>query len=410
MTTMLRAIAILALGMAALVAGDAPSDPQAPIASVDGVPLTLRQLEDALLEREGADLIEDLVHERLAKTAWAGLKDEDVVLEIAGVRLRRGLLAAQLLRQKAPDVREELINIAIVEQALKREGVVVGEAEISAELTRMRATFDKRLAGREDGVRMTFDDFIQQSQQMGVDEFARQPGFRMGAGLHVMAERRIRAELTPEMTQTYFERHHADYDIAEAVDLSLISLPYEKVQIGPGPLVVTEAERKRLLGVVRDIRASIAGGAAFAKAWQLWGRGWDPQAGPEGRIGWIGHDGARAQKGSKPVPAAVIAAAFAATGTGPILLEAIAHDEGVALVLVHGRRAAELAAFTAVVERVRDDIVGEAIEGRTQRLLGELRDLAKVEYESLPTIIARRAAETGLDVAVPAVAPEPAAK
>ncbi|HYE05487.1 MAG TPA: hypothetical protein VEL07_08135 [Planctomycetota bacterium] len=387
----------------------APLDPRTPVAAVDGAPLTLRQLEDALLEREGADLIEDLVHERLGQTPWIDLKDEDVLLEIAGMRLRRGLLAAQLLRQKAADVREELINISVVDQALKREGVVVGDAEIAAELTRMRASFDQRMAARDDGVRMQFDDYIQQSQQMPVSEFARQPGFRMGAGLHIMAERRIRAELTPEMMRAYFERNRADYDVAEAVDLSLISIPYEKIQIAPGPMVVTEAERRRLFGVLRDIRASIADGAAFAKAWQLWGRGWDPDAAPDGRIGWIGRDGARSTKGAKPVPAAAVAAAFAATGTEPILLDPIAHDEGVVLLLVHGRRAAKAAEFAAIEDRVRDDIVAAAIEGRTQRLLGELRGIAQVDYESLPPLIERRAAETGLDAAVPAVAPQAAA-
>ncbi len=386
----------------------APVDPQAPVAAVDGVPVTLRQLEDALLEREGADLIEDLVHERLAKTPWLDLKDEDVLLEIAGMRLRRGLLAAQLLRQKAADVREELINISVVDQALKREGVVVGDAEIAAELTRMRVSFDQRMAARDDGVRMQFDDYIQQSQRMPVSEFARQPGFRMGAGLHIMAERRIRTELTPEMMRSYFDRHRANYDVAEAVDLSLIAIPYERIQIAPGPMVVTEVERKRLFGVLRDIRASIADGAAFAKAWQLWGRGWDPDAAPEGRIGWIGRDGARSAKGAKPVPSAAVAAAFAASGTEPILLDPIAHDDGVALLLVHGRRAAKAAEFAAFEDRVRDDIVTAAIEGRTQRLLGELRGMAQVDYESLPLLIERRASETGLDAAVPAAAAEAA--
>ncbi|MBA3846185.1 MAG: hypothetical protein H0X45_06030, partial [Planctomycetes bacterium] len=57
---------------------------------------------------------------------------------------------------------------------------------------------------------------------------------------------------------------------------------------------------------------------------------------------------------------------------------------------------------------VRDDIVAAAIEGRTQRLLGELRSMAQVDYESLPPLIERRASETGLDAAVPAAAAEAA--
>src|SRR5262245_18916586 len=130
----------LAAGCSQLIAEEPASDA---VAVVNGETLTLRMLEDSMLRKEGAELVEELVQRELDKMPWTELKDDDVIVQIANWRLRRVGLAAQLLGTSAGKVRDELINITLVKQAMAAAGLTVGDEDIKNEIARMQARLDE---------------------------------------------------------------------------------------------------------------------------------------------------------------------------------------------------------------------------------------------------------------------------
>jgi hypothetical protein len=373
-----------------------PVSAATPVAVVNGQGISLREIEDALLKQEGVEQVMDLVKNQLDNTDWGRLADGDIIVQMKGWRLSRAMLSAQLLGEHAAKVREEFINIRLVEQALAKEGVAVDQAAIDAEIVRMERRLRDGLEARGQP-QVDFRSFIQQTQKMPLEEFARQPGFRMLTGLHLLVHRRGRVELTEADLRTYLDAHLDRYRLAEAVDLSDLFIPFQKEKDAAGQDRVTDEEKTRLEAVMRQFHAGIRNGqVTFAKTWHAFGRMFDQNTGADGRLGWIARSGNRGVKGARQVAAKVMEQAFAAQPPFPVLLEPVVHDTGIDLVQVHGRRAAQEPVFSELRERLVQDLVDSELEARTQRLLNELRRAAAIDYASLPELVRQRSAQAGL--------------
>ncbi|MFM2091740.1 MAG: hypothetical protein RLZZ127_2229 [Planctomycetota bacterium] len=373
-------IPALILLMAAVAGADPVPSASTPVVVVGGEAIAVGELEDTLLQREGTDQLGSWLREALAAVDWRRLPDDAPVVAIGGRTLTRRQLALDLLARHGAEVREELIGIRLVEQALHREGIAIDQAALDAEWDRIERGFQDSLTAKGQPS-VPFAQYLQASQGKTREQLVAETGFRMAAGLHLLVDRRLRSELTDAEVAAWFEAKRATFDQPEAVDLSIISIPY----LRPGD----PADRERLLGVMRSLHAAVSRGQpTFAQAWQAYGRASDPRS-TDGRVGWVGAEGRRSD-GGRQVPAPVMAEVWGAKP--PRLMEPVAHDAGVDLVMVHARRPFQSATLAAVRERVVAGILDERRAARTQRMLSELRRGTEVEYRSLPAAIAARSA------------------
>jgi hypothetical protein len=384
----------------------APAPPQdsgtAPVALVDGNPITLRQVEDALLKQEGVQQLMTMLDEQFKRTDWSTLGDREVLVQTGTWRVTRVGVAAQLLKQKAGDAREDLIGIALVKNALTREGVVVDDALIANEVKRMEKRHYESLEARKQPY-MEFRAFIEQTQKMPFEQYIRQEGFRMGAGIRVLVERRAAAELGEDQLKEYFARHIDRYRVQPAVDLSVIYLPYQVSKAADGREVVTQEEKDRLMGVMTQLHQAIfKRQVSFERTYQTFAKGFEPNADASGRVGWINRDGTRPVKGARRISVRAIDDAFAAQPPYPVLLSPVAGEQGVELLLVHARRAGREPVFADLRAQLVADIVDGELASRTKRVLDDLRRAAVIDYRSLPPLIERRSVDAGLPVLAPA--------
>jgi hypothetical protein len=371
---------LLAAGLLAAEAGPSASTP---VVVVGGEPITVRELEDSLLAREGSDQLHTWLREALDGIDWRRLPDDAPVVTIGSRTLTRRQLALDLLGRQGAEVREELIGIRMVDQALRREGIAIDAAALDQEWARIEKGFQDALAAKGQAS-VPFEQYLQASQGKSKAQLYAEAGFRMAAGLHLLVDRQIAGELTDADIAAWFAARTARYDQAEVIDLSLITIPYRTQPAEP-------EERQRLLGVVRSLHAAISRGQPdFARAWQAYGKAYDPKA-VDGRIGWVLADGTRSD-GGRAIPAEVLREAW--TAKPPRLMEPVDHATGVDLVLVHGRRPFVAATAAGVRERVVAEMVADRRNARTQRLLSELRRATSVDYRSLPDAIRARSATT----------------
>jgi hypothetical protein len=375
-----------------LTAGEAPAPPLPPdaVARIGERVITLRELETSLLRKEGQEQVLDWAAEQLAKLDWANLPDDAVVLSVAGHELRRRDLALSLLRKDTAKVREELIGIAIVEAELQRQGIVIDDALLASEYRMMEREFHRTLKAKGQG-HIDFASYLKAREQMSAEDLMRQPSTRMAAGLHELVRRRILAELDDARLQAHLDANRQVYDIPESVDVSIIHIPYQKQPDGG---VAQDEQIKRQVNA-NIIRRSIEKGElTFAKAWEAFGKGWDPVTdGAPGRVGWVARDGRRlADENARPIPGEVVARAFAAEGL-PALLPPVIHATGVDVVRVDARRAARSVTLAEVRDRIRQDLLEGDLKARTEALLSELRRTGPpVEYGSIPELIRQREA------------------
>lgn len=352
------------------------------VAEVDGQPITRRQVEDALLRKEGAEQVQQWVERRLDALDWAGLADGDVLLELGGERITRGQLARRLLAAKGVQARQELVEIAVVEQALRREGILVTDALVAAEWARMRRRFEQQQAGKAE--RIDFDAYIRARERMTPEQFRAQPGFRMLAGIHALVAKRARAELDEAALRARFDADPERFRQHEAVDLQVLFMPWRSEPGPDGAPVVSADERGRLAVVAAGVWRSIQRGEVpFERSWEAFGRSWDPEAGPGGRIGWVERDGRREQPGSRMVARPLMDQAWRVAAGFPVLLPPIAAEDGMWIARVLGRRAERAPVFGEVRERVFDDLLDGQLEARTTALLADLRRTARVDWRAL---------------------------
>jgi len=366
-----------------------------PVVTVNGEPITLRELEDELLRKEGVERLRELIDDRLAHIDWAALEDDDVIVEIGGRRLDRLTVAAQLLKDEGGRVRRELLNIALVRQALAAERIEIDQEVLDAEFARQETEFDRRLREKGDTI-VPFVDYLRVSEEMSVEEYMQQEGFRMGAGLHELVHRR--AEIEEEVLRRHFEQHRQErFSSPEAVRLRVIHIPYRSRELPDGQVVVDAEHKLTLPKVMNRIFEDIAAGnLSFVRAWQAYGRPHDPQAGEGGDVGWVDREGGRAKPGTRRIPPTVVERTFEADlADGPVLLPPVVHEQGVDLVEVTDRRAAQRPDFAAVREEVRADYIEANLDRLTQELVSEIGKEAEVEYHSLGRLTAERLREAG---------------
>nr|MBA3687109.1 hypothetical protein [Planctomycetota bacterium] len=376
-------ILLLACSMVAcsMVAGEAPGP--APVAAdvavavVDGREISLRRLEDELLRREGSDAISDVLDELLPRVVWSKLAVADAILILPDLRVdRAGALAR--VRPHLGEVSDELTAVHVVEGALRAAGIVVGADEIAAAAADAERKLQRQLAAR--GMpHVDLQSVIKQTKGMTWSQYTEQPAFRvLVVGLRALARRRAEAEVDEAAIADWHRRNLERWRVREAADCSIIHIPYTREHDAAGAEIVTDDERARLRGVMLDLHRAIAGGRLdFVRVFKAFARGHDADAADDGRIGWVARDGTRAQPQARLVPKPVIEAIFAARGPYPQLLPATEHAEGVDIALVHGWRPQADPPFAAIRDQVRADLIEQGLDGRSQRLLAELKAAAK---------------------------------
>jgi hypothetical protein len=389
----LASLTTLALA-ATLSAGDAVDPAALPVATVDGKPISLRQVEDAMLKKEGTEAFEQWVHDHLAQIDWTKIDDATPIITIGGATLTRKQLALALLKPPGGQpantggVREDLINIAVVEGALAKQGVAIGPNELAGAWTSMERSFYAKQKGAHD--RIDFASWVRAKEGMAPEEFRKQPGFLMFAGLRQLALKHAREELGEADLMKWFDDHRARYDEAEAVQLADIYVPYRPAKDADGKDVVDDDERSRVMVMMLDLYKNIRDQhQEFDLTWAVYGKAWDQQAGPGGKLGWVTADGDRGLPGARRVPKDAMAAALAAK-TFPALLTPVPGPTGVDLIRVDAHRPGKSAVFADLRERVLVDLVEEQLDERMARTLGELRKNAEIRYQSLPDLIDAR--------------------
>lgn len=351
----------------------------APVAVVDGEAITVRTLEDELLEREGADLVARLLEEALPRTAWDQLVDADPVIALPSGSITRAELLARLLPKHQEAVMGEMLDSALVERALARHGIALDDTLIQAEVDRAGRKLTARLAAR--GLpAMDLDTFFRQTKGVGLEDYVRQPGFRwLVAGLHALVREEAAQQVGEAELRARYAKDPERFRVPEGCDCSVIFLPYETVKDADGREVVPPGERARRADVMRTIEKQIADKQmTFATAFQLFARSYEPDADAGGRIGWVRRDGRR-ERGGRALSPLVVGAIFAVKGPYPFLLPPIAHDAGVELVLVHGWRPETPPDFAAARRRLLEELVDGELDARKQALLVRLRDEGKPE-------------------------------
>lgn len=374
-------IALLApLTVALLAAGEAL--PAGVIARVGTVDLTVAQLTHELLRREGADALMTWVQGHLDKVAWDELGDDAVVMAVGGHELRKRELAAMLLKEKGAKVREELIDIGVVEQAVAKAGLLVDDALLAAEYRLMERDFQRRIQAQGQGF-VDFASFLHVKEKMSVEQFLAQPAVRMLAGLHALVRRQITGEYDDAKLQARLDAERGRWDERASVDLAVIHLPWKRNAEGK----VTTEEQVRLQGVVNLLhRQVVTKEVTFARAWEAFGKAWDA-SGPGGRIGWVDADGRRQDEAARRIPKPLVERAFANEGPFPVLLPPHVHEAGIDLAQVFGKRPARAVTLAETRDRLVQDILERELEARTKALVTTLRAAAAVAYGSLPEAV-----------------------
>jgi hypothetical protein len=355
-----------------------------PVAWVNNRAITLGELERTLIAKEGADLITDQVRKDLEERNWDAVADDQRVLPWNPTRAE---LLIALLSAKGGAVREELINLALVEQAIAADGRTLDRSMVDNELKRMQQRLDAGMEKRGNQ-RMDLRAFIQSTYDMSLERWTQQRGFRLLVGLHVLVEGRAKTFITDADVAAWLERHRDRYRVPEAVDVSSIFLPWPTPEAGSDPA----QDRANLMAMAVNLHDTIrAGRLTFAKAWAgLAGRQRDPDAGADGRLGWVRRDGTGEIGPGRTVIPAAVAKAFVVQPPWPALLDPVAGERGVELLLVHGRRAAADPTAEELADRIRRDIVDAELESRTQQMLKDLRRASSIRYESLADLIEQR--------------------
>jgi hypothetical protein len=368
----------------------------ATVANVNGVPITLREVENALLRKEGVEQLMTMLEEHFKHTNWDDVQDRDIMVQTQNWRLTRLGVAAQLLKQKAGDAREDLIGIALVGQALKREAIVIDDALIEEEIKRMEKRHYESLESAKKTY-VDFKSFIEQSQKMPFVQYVRQEGFRMGAGIRVLVERQATKEISEEQIQDWFTKNLERYRVQPAADVSSIFVPYERTKSKDGVEIVTQQEKDRLMGVMTQLHGAISRRqVTFAQTYRTFGRVHEQHANSEGRLGWINRDGTRGIKGARQIGARAMDEAFAVQPPFPVLLSPLPTEDGIELMQVHARRAGQEPILADLRAQVIGDIVDKELPKRTQQTLNDLRRAAEIDYRSLPSLIEQRMNEAGL--------------
>lgn len=383
---MIRTLLALA-AVILLAADDAPPMPPDAVAVVGGETITMSRLETEMLHREGADAVVQWVSASLEDLDWAAMADDAVVMQVGGHQLRKRDLLGMLLQSKGAAVREELVSIAVVDQAVAKAGIVVDDALLAGEYRLMERSFQRKRRESGQGY-LDFGSYIRAKEHMDSAQFLAQPAIHMLAGLHELARQRLHREWDDTKLQAKLDAEHARWDVQPGVDLAVIHIPWKRDAAGK----VSDEEQVRLQSVANLIwRQLNAKETTFTKAWEAFGKGWDA-SGPGGHVGWVDRSGNRSDGGSRQIPAKLVERAFAFDGQLPAMLPPCAHQDGVDIAELLGKRPGHAVTLAEVREQMIEDLLESSLEERTKTLVAELRQAAAVRYASLPDLIKARQA------------------
>ncbi len=369
---------LLLLAATLLLAGEAAPLPRGVIARVGAADITLPQLTQALLKREGSDALLNWVQGHLDGLAWEELSDDAVVMAVGGHQLRKRELATMLIKEKGAKVREELIDISVVEQAVAKVGLIIDDALLAAEYRLMERDFQRRLVASGQG-HVDFASYLRVKEKLSVEQFLAQPAVRMLAGIHGLVRRQIAGEYDDARLQTKLDAERARWDERASVDLAIIHIPWKRDAAGQ----VTAEEQVRLQSVFNSLHRQLARGEiTFAQAWEAFGKAWDA-AGPGGHVGWVDAEGRRADDSARRIPRPLVERAFAADGPFPVMLPPQVHEAGVDLAQVLGKRPARAVTLAEMRDRLIQDLLERELEPRTKALVATLRREAAIVHGSL---------------------------
>lgn len=394
-----------ALGLVVAVAwaqAEETIGPRTPVAWIEGRPVRLIDLENELLRKEGADALRHLVSLQLERIPWSRLADDDVILAMGNWQVPRILLVAELLDERGPEVRNELINLRMMRMALERYGIEITGAVLHRELERQEAAFRRRLEERDLPI-VPFANYLEERQGISLDEYMAEEAFQMAAGLHALVFEHSVLAPTPEaeeaLLRDHFVRHRDRFGDREAYRLAVIHRPFDERALGDErPAVPVTEERKatqrRSIAQLRqDILADNS--LSFERAWSFWGRPYDPGANSGGQIGWVDRRGRPSVDGAMPVPPTIMEEVFAQAknfdrSTGADLLEVLEHDAGLVLVKVLAHRPASFPAFEAVRDQVRRDLIISDLTHWSNQMRLRIRQETEVRFAGWNEIVAAR--------------------
>lgn len=358
------------------------------VARVNGREITASELENELLRREGVELIEELVSRYVAGLDWSRFDNDAVILTIGGREFRRLELVAKLLQDHGASVRTELINLQVARDALDRAAVPNSEEVLQAEWDRMRQAFEEKLAA-EGKPFMPFANYLEVHENQTREAFMAEPGFVLAARLHAYVHQV--SEVPIDQLKEHFVAQNHRFVEYPARRLSVIHMPFEVREIA-GRQVVDRRHKDKLTGVLERQREAIVNGrSTFAKVWQAYGRGWDPES-EHGDVGWVRRDGTPERVGARQLPIAVMDAVWQADlSDGSVLLPVIAHDRGCDLVRVDAARPGRDPEFIAVLTEVRADYIEEHLEGLTRQASNDMTRDAEIEYGEFHRLLKDRA-------------------
>lgn len=348
---------------------------------VDGRAISVREVQDAVLAREAPKAAAAELRRLVAASDLVAVAEDGEVLAGVGWTVLRQRFLAKLLAQHGAAVREDLIGLLLLRQGLASAGVVADDAAVTEELGRLERSYRRS----PEAAKRDFRTFVASSYGAPPESLARDPAFRDLAATGLLLRRQV--EFTTDDLHAFFAANAGLYRRPEAVDLAIIPLIY-RTQPGEAP-VAAEVERVHELSRAIHERLTAQPGD-FARLWREVGRAGDPYAGADGRVGWIPRDGQRDNPAARRIPAAVVSAAFAAQGPWPCLLAPIANPRGIDLVMVHGRRSAEMPTFAEVAELVRRDCLEADWDQRLQAFVDGLRRAAVIDYADLAALIAEQ--------------------
>jgi hypothetical protein len=382
---LLGVLAALVLAPASQAADADPSS--APVAIVDGVTITLGQVEDALLKKEGSDGLTDWVQSHLAKLDWSKIKDTDPILRIGGTTVTRRDLVLQLLKPTRDNggyagsggkARDDLINSTVVKSAILKAHITLDQQDLDAAWSSMERQFE---AGQQESKqRMEFSSYIRTKEGMDEEEFRRQPGFLMLAGLRKLTIKQALEHVVEADVMTYFDDHRERWDVQPAVRLADIYEPFFSKDQG--------SRDTQMGSFLTHYQGLMSKSEDFATDWLQLSKAWDPEAGAGGDLGWVSADGSRQSPTARRLPHALMSQAFGVKHV-PWLLMPCASELGIDLVRVDAQRPGSTAVYKDVRERVLMDMLESQLQERMAQTMHDLRVAAEIRFLSLPDAVDR---------------------
>lgn len=374
---------ILACGLFSLIHGSE----HRPVAHINGQILTVRDLEDALLRREGTEQLIKLVEQRLKNAKWESIDDQQVVLALPGGVVRRADIALSALEEHGAKTRNELVTMMATQQAIKHAGIIIDRALVDAEVAREQRRFIEKLERSGQPI-MPFEQAVLAKEGITIREWRKSDAVRLAAGLHELALRIVQVD--PELIKEHYAKQPERFEQREAIQLQVIYIPYRRINLG-GQDMPDPKHMRSLRSVMGEIYFNILDGKqSFERMWNVWGAGYD-QIAEDGHVGWVHRDGHTSKAGVQTIPPEVIAKAFDANlDNGPQLLEPIATADGIRIVKALAYQPTVKQSFDEIKDAVRRDLVELDLERYTRQVLNDIIDQADIRMESWSELISKR--------------------